>query len=474
MTGRHSVEYQTGGTSVKKFGKPGWGAAFACAFGAIALNACVGTDFLKAPGVEENGDVLAIESAPAPSPEPSASPSPSRSPSPSPPANRAPTANAGLDKTITLPTNFVTLSGSGSDPDGSSLAYQWSKVSGGSASLGSVTSAQLSLTGLVAGTYTFRLTVKDPMGASGADDAKITVNPAPNPSPSPTVSAAPPPSGGGTLSLHEADSKAAIGTTCGYGVYLPPGYTKAGKWPFLVFLHGIGENNIALTKAVFDAGGPMHELKTGHIAMNDVKMVVLQPQQTGYCKMDTAGTLATFINWAIDYYGLDRDRFYLTGLSAGGGGTHVYLNTYYTTSGAAVPSAAIPLSANGGFKSANTPQQLVNDRVAIWSGTSLNDSAFAYGGANTIDPWGQVATKVSGIKFVKANYPFPGQLSTLYFDVTANKYVWTPGMTSKVEGVDIDPPYLLTVWPGTGHGSPWAPMYSSPEVYRWLLKHSRN
>ncbi|MFI5129779.1 MAG: hypothetical protein ACHQFX_07305 [Chitinophagales bacterium] len=44
-----------------------------------------------------------------------------------PPANQSPTANAGADKTITLPVSSVTLSGSGSDPDGSIASYAWSK-----------------------------------------------------------------------------------------------------------------------------------------------------------------------------------------------------------------------------------------------------------------------------------------------------------------------------------------------------------
>lgn len=90
--------------------------------------------------------------------------------------NQPPTANAGADKTITLPTSSVTLTGSGSDPDGTIASYSWSKVSGGSATIVSPTSASTSITGLVQGTYTFRLTVKDNAGATGTDDVMVTVN----------------------------------------------------------------------------------------------------------------------------------------------------------------------------------------------------------------------------------------------------------------------------------------------------------
>ncbi len=44
--------------------------------------------------------------------------------------NQAPIANAGSNHNITLPTNSVTLVGSGNDPDGSIASYQWTKISG--------------------------------------------------------------------------------------------------------------------------------------------------------------------------------------------------------------------------------------------------------------------------------------------------------------------------------------------------------
>ena len=45
-------------------------------------------------------------------------------------ANISPTANAGTDQSITLPTSTVSLSGSGTDPDGTISAYSWTKISG--------------------------------------------------------------------------------------------------------------------------------------------------------------------------------------------------------------------------------------------------------------------------------------------------------------------------------------------------------
>ncbi|AHM63624.1 hypothetical protein D770_26905 [Flammeovirgaceae bacterium 311] len=90
-------------------------------------------------------------------------------------SNSAPTANAGSDKTITLPTNTLTLSGSASDSDGSIASTSWTKVNGPSASMSGTSTLSLKLSNLVAGTYTFRLTAKDNAGATKSDDVVVTV-----------------------------------------------------------------------------------------------------------------------------------------------------------------------------------------------------------------------------------------------------------------------------------------------------------
>ena len=100
-----------------------------------------------------------------------------------PAANVVPVANAGPDKSITLPTASVTLNGSGSDSDGTIAAYAWSKISGGAATLSGAATANLSLSGLVAGSYVFRLQVTDNSGGSSTDDVSVMVNAANNAAP---------------------------------------------------------------------------------------------------------------------------------------------------------------------------------------------------------------------------------------------------------------------------------------------------
>ena len=105
------------------------------------------------------------------------------------PANQAPVANAGPDQVITLPTNSVTLNGSGSkDPDGSITNYLWSQSGGPSTALiASVGSAVTVVNNLAIGTYVFSLTVTDNSGATAKDDVTIVVNDATSPGNQPPV-----------------------------------------------------------------------------------------------------------------------------------------------------------------------------------------------------------------------------------------------------------------------------------------------
>lgn len=91
--------------------------------------------------------------------------------------NQPPVANAGPDLVITLPTNSATLSGSGTDPDGTISLYAWAKVTGpASGTIVSPAIAQTVVNNLVAGTYVFKLTVTDNKGATASDQMQLTVN----------------------------------------------------------------------------------------------------------------------------------------------------------------------------------------------------------------------------------------------------------------------------------------------------------
>ncbi|MEO8413635.1 MAG: hypothetical protein ABI472_08240 [Ginsengibacter sp.] len=90
--------------------------------------------------------------------------------------NISPVALAGMDLMINLPMNTVTLTGSGTDADGTISSYIWKKIAGPSAfTLVSPNQAQTIVNNLVAGTYSFELTVTDNLGAQGKDTVSVQV-----------------------------------------------------------------------------------------------------------------------------------------------------------------------------------------------------------------------------------------------------------------------------------------------------------
>lgn len=92
-------------------------------------------------------------------------------------ANQAPTANAGTDQTVTDNDynggESVTLSGSGTDTDGTITAYEWKE---GANFLGDTATITPDL---ALGVHTITLTVTDNGGAMGSDEVTVTVEEGP-------------------------------------------------------------------------------------------------------------------------------------------------------------------------------------------------------------------------------------------------------------------------------------------------------
>jgi gliding motility-associated-like protein len=95
--------------------------------------------------------------------------------------NNAPTANAGGNVSISLPTTTAILNGSGSDTDGSVSNYTWTKITGPTSySISGNTTPVATLTNLVEGVYEFQLKVTDNDGADGVNSMLLTVSNKPN------------------------------------------------------------------------------------------------------------------------------------------------------------------------------------------------------------------------------------------------------------------------------------------------------
>jgi hypothetical protein len=95
-------------------------------------------------------------------------------------SNAAPTANAGTDQVDVEPYTTVTLTGSGTDSDGTIASYAWTQTGGTTVTLsGTGTTRTFTAPALMAGdTLTFTLVVTDNLGAtSTADTVTVTVLP---------------------------------------------------------------------------------------------------------------------------------------------------------------------------------------------------------------------------------------------------------------------------------------------------------
>ncbi|WP_207064015.1 S8 family serine peptidase [Motiliproteus sp. SC1-56] len=120
------------------------------------------------------------------------------------PVNAAPTADAGADQAVDEQTP-VTLSGAGSDSDGTVAAYAWRQLSGPAVTLEGVDQAQASFVAPVltsSASLVFELQVTDNEGAVASDSVLVTVNP---------VNAAPTADAGADLAVEEQTTVALNG-----------------------------------------------------------------------------------------------------------------------------------------------------------------------------------------------------------------------------------------------------------------------
>ena len=200
------------------------------------------------------------------------------------------------------------------------------------------------------------------------------------------------------------------GLALGYLAYLPAGYTSSpGRtWPTIVFLHGSGQVGPG-TGAALDGvavNGLPRLYESGTEPAVAAGFVVLVPQLPD--SSNSPARLRLWLAEVLPRYAVDRDRLYLTGLSAGGFGAFDYLGDY----GDANEFAAIVPIAGGyvrGF------------RCADWQNTPL----WAFHGE--ADP----------------NVPVSGSINTVG---------WVNTNCAPTE------PLRITTYPGVGHDA-WDPTY---------------
>jgi len=181
-------------------------------------------------------------------------------------ARPEPKANAGPDQTVALPTDSATLHGSGTDVDGTIVAYNWVQVSGpATAVIDAPTAATTTVSHLYVGTYVFQLTVTDNAGLTGSDQVAVEVtNPPQNIAlgkPTTTSSTAGREllrnggfeSGTGTGADNWSLQKYASGTSTADAIRSTT-VPYSGTWHVLLSVRGTGAAPVALAQQVTDTG----------------------------------------------------------------------------------------------------------------------------------------------------------------------------------------------------------------------------
>ena len=202
-------------------------------------------------------------------------------------ANAAPTAGAGADQTVTLPSGTA-LAGAVNDdglPQGRGVSVRWRKVAGpGAVTFADANSASTSVSFTEAGNYVLRL-VADDSDLSSQDDLTVTVKPAPV-NHAPTTEAGP----SQTVSLPGKASLAGQAADDG----LPSGSTLSYAWSVasgpgaVTFSHP----DLLTTTAAFSAEG-VYTLRLtasdSQLSAADELSVTVRPQGTNSAPTVAAG-----------------------------------------------------------------------------------------------------------------------------------------------------------------------------------------
>jgi predicted peptidase len=204
-----------------------------------------------------------------------------------------------------------------------------------------------------------------------------------------------------------------------YLCYLPADYNpKSGqRWPLLLFLHGAGERGTNVQDVAIH--GPLKLIKQGR----ELPFVIVAPHcPNGQDWADEP--LLALLEHAKKKYAVDTSRVYLTGLSMGGYATW-RLGMVHPEKFAAI--------------------------APICGGGSLLDVI--------LPGRGRVALKRLPI------WAFHGDKDTAVPSEESERMV---NLLKKLGAKEVK----LTVYPDAGHDS-WTETYNNPELYEWLLKHSR-
>jgi predicted peptidase len=205
------------------------------------------------------------------------------------------------------------------------------------------------------------------------------------------------------------EAKVQVTAKLDYLLFLPEGYGKTNR-RWPLMLFLHGSGESGTDLAKVKAHGPPKVVES----KPDFPFILVSPQSPG--RGWNPDTLNALLDEIIHKYRVDKNRVYLTGLSMGGFGTWT-LAAEHPEKFAAI----VPICGGGNPADAKKLAQL-----PIW---------VFHGGKDPTVPVQRSKEMVEAVK---------------------------------KEGGDV----RLTIYPEAGHDS-WTETYNNPELYRWLLEHTR-
>ena len=241
--------------------------------------------------------------------------------------------------------------------------------------------------------------------------------------------------------------------TYAYAVYTPPGYNKYLPYPYIIFLHGMGERGylMSLDKCI-RVNGVIAEIFNGMPVPN---AVIIEPQY--YSTPWEASVLKATMDSVKLNYLLDDKRFYLTGLSMGGGGTANFIDSFPNA-----VTAAFAASASSGFKTSIAPITIANNVKGFGEYTCIPDPVVGTGNAfnNIYKIWAAEGWVQKNIQSTK-----PAGVATAFLDKKTKLFKWVAGQQYPDSTVF---PHYIVAYDSGGHGG-WSRIYSDTKFYDWLL-----
>jgi len=214
----------------------------------------------------------------------------------------------------------------------------------------------------------------------------------------------------GAATQSEETFDLADGKEMDFLLYLPKGYEQQPKWPLVLFLHGAGERGDDLS--LVKKHGPPKLIENG----KEFPFIVVSPQ----CPKGTwwvTEDVVALMKHIMQIHDVDKDRVYITGLSMGGRGTWQVAGAMADEVAAIAPICG-PSDVSVVEKIAHLP---------IW----------VFHGAK--DPVVKISHSEDMVKLFKE------------------------------KGNDAK----FTIYPEATHDS-WTETYDNPELFEWLLSHTRS